>query len=293
METCRVSVAIASVTAQRLAGRVALPSFGDPPAGVRLLKGWILMSDDHTKTVEALRTFWAHVSEVIHVTRYPIECVVDGVEIEPREACHNLMGATIRLATEIDEDRRRLVETGFDVPLHWLTVACEGEWTTTTEPGGVTLALCLGVDIEELIRVEQESYGWFLKLGRSKPTTAQGGAQTPPQPPKGSKGQSRKPKDNAELILAGLREHHRYDGTSITNYEPISVAGLHLALGSKPSKPTISRWFTAKFSDSHRGYCHSCASGRLLHFLKLLSAEYTPRILADAEQVADERDRDA
>ena len=105
----------------------------------------------------------------------------------------------------------------------------------------------------------------------------------PPGPPRESK-----PSGSSDtLILAALNAHHRYDGTSLLNDEPVGVRELSEKLDGQVSPTTVSRWFKDKW-DGHKAYNVSCANGRLLTLLKVLNGDVSPRQLLDPAQIADE-----
>jgi hypothetical protein len=90
-----------------------------------------------------------------------------------------------------------------------------------------------------------------------------------------------KRRDTAALILAALCNHHGYDGTSVTKWDPIGVrqlSPLTEGKGEKPVSPsTVSRWFDEHFKGGHSTYQRECANKMLLISLKQLSGDYTPR----------------
>jgi hypothetical protein len=94
--------------------------------------------------------------------------------------------------------------------------------------------------------------------------------------------------DAAEKIKGALREHHKYDGNSCLNQEPIGVN----ALGRKAhvSSGSVSAFFNREFSvakDGYKKYQQCCQDiKRLLAFLKLLSGDYAAgSLIANADQI--------
>jgi hypothetical protein len=101
----------------------------------------------------------------------------------------------------------------------------------------------------------------------------------------------RKPRGTAaEAILCALNAHHKYDGTSILNHNPIGIGQLAKQAGR--AKSTVSKWFVEKFANGHDGYQVGCMNGSLLHFLKLLNGDYTPRAVSRAADDAASADEE-
>ncbi len=127
-------------------------------------------------------------------------------------------------------------------------------------------------------------------MTRVQPATKK---RTPPKPP------GKKRVSPAPLILAGLCKHHRYgemfdrNGREITlNCDPIGVQDLAETISKGREKPvskgTVSKWFTDNFPEGWPSYVAACKDRqRLLHYLKLLNQEYTPKTLGNIEKVAD------
>lgn len=125
-------------------------------------------------------------------------------------------------------------------------------------------------------------------------------ATEPPRPNPADKPATKpagKKRDTATMILAALNKHHKYDGTSIFNYEPIGVRELaRLASpnsdgGKKVGGGTVSRWFADNFEGGHANYKHHCANGRLLTSLKLLNGDFSPRLTDEAVRETADHDR--
>lgn len=91
-------------------------------------------------------------------------------------------------------------------------------------------------------------------------------------------------------LLSGLCSHHKYDGTSIGDFEPIAVA--ELAGMAAVDKGTASRWFKQSFRDGHKGYKRACVNGSLLLNLQLLRGDITPRRLHELNEQAAQNDTD-
>ena len=82
-----------------------------------------------------------------------------------------------------------------------------------------------------------------------------------------------------EKIIAGLSEHHQYDGQSVLNTDPIKVGRFAKSIGV--SKGSVSEFLKAEFR-GYAGYVRWYCSnpGVLVKALQLLRAEVSPKILS-------------
>ena len=87
------------------------------------------------------------------------------IDAESRVAFFDLVKRTAHLLIDIGRAQRDLVQSGFDVPVHWLAVQPIGEWSTKTAQDGVTRIRYDGVDLDALNTTTNEMRAWAIKLG--------------------------------------------------------------------------------------------------------------------------------
>lgn len=106
------------------------------------------------------------------------------------------------------------------------------------------------------------------------PPKATSRRETPQRPER-----SDRASDTRHLLAAALTKHHEYADGSCLNYEPLGVRELSAMFGGSPSVGTVSNFFKAQFG-GHKNYKIACIDrAKLVHSLKILNDELTPRIL--------------
>lgn len=85
-----------------------------------------------------------------------------------------------------------------------------------------------------------------------------------------------------EWILSYLCEHHKYDGKSIGNWDPVKLDQVVSGLGGHPGRTSVSKWFGKHFG-GHDLYRAACQNETLLPKLQKLRGDFDS--LFDPEDV--------
>lgn len=158
-------------------------------------------------------------------------------------------------------------------PPHWYV---ENEWACgATSPVAVASAVAsvgdINVTVNPQIVVNQPAPVVNVHVSPA----ASDATLRPPTRPKGDTS------GTAEVIIAGMRLHHKYEHGGIGNWEPIGVRELAEQVGV--GKTTVSEWITTKFG-SHDAYKACCRSKTIGMKLQQLSGETPSRFSADRDR---------
>jgi hypothetical protein len=192
--------------------------------------------------------------------------------------------ATLR--AEIEQERSEWIAQGNDRDnIFWAPVRLARWWNTAAQIQGTPPPPLMPAPLPGRVSDIQQAIGAANVLLQ---WCDEGEAKAQPtQKPRAPGGKRR---DSAALILGALCGHHKYDGTSIGNWEAVGVRGLSTL--TKPTKSTekpvspatITRWFNKNFQGGHSAYERQCADELLLATLKRLNNEFTPEDMHDISE---------